>query len=336
MPSIESLFPKHRLTWILWAFLLVGVFYCYYMYLYPQYASYFENNFFDECSSWAEICSERVGISDVAEPDLTFKMRSAKYVSDITGVEMPVEVEFTNNSKTTTSAVDFGLALVPSSTVTTGAVLPYSDLEKLAMGYKLEIAKVETENPVSAGFVKLQLPPKGSSVTKFWVSLRANGVEDVEVIPLVVIRKDDLEKKTFIMDPGNKILKMKFSREKILKLWFVNYLLSPPGANIFIPIMTLLICALGDTAYGFTYQWRKEKEKCKKAQKCLWGLQKGFYFLTLVLIGAAMSFGLFAAHRMMPDSAFCLILWFGFMALGIGTLLGCLRSLELDEKPAST
>ena len=255
---LDRLLPKHRASWILWISILVIVFPLYYVWKpYSDLNKQYEMGRWKGCL-WDEHYCEAVDWGPGRM--LKLDMRAPTYVADFT--EMPLQVTVTNN---TTETLDAIVSVQVKGMPGRGQV----HLRLVESGYGSMVAE---EHDVPGYFQNSaafrDIPPHGEMVATFM--MRVSGGADGEEYGAVILLDGNP-----ITQPTRKST---FDRREVFELWLFKRLLFPPGANIFIPIVGLILVGFGEEVYERSVQRR---------EKAIWGilLVGVLPFLALGLLG---------------------------------------------------
>lgn len=214
------LFPRHPIFWLLWVMSMLIVFPVYYIgdSYYRAMSQQHEKNKWIECgigSTCEEIGFDASGVWEVY-------VRQPRYVADF--VESNVEIRLTNISAMTQN----GLLTIQ--------ITPEGETNNRFMHYQIgELRQnfVNVENVQANGQVFYEFTVKvigGRDTERYILSVYLDGKPiqngyDFSSYPLT------------------------FNSVAMLWLWAEAYLLSPPGANIVIPVILLLMVSLSQLAY---------------------------------------------------------------------------------------
>jgi hypothetical protein len=221
MPSLKNLFPEQRVAWIIWLLLVAIGFPLYYIRVFPE--IYREQERFWDDSERGRSSQIASGKIDNSEEKRDFQWRVPYHISDF--VEVPLYIKVRN-----ISAED-----IPETVV---SVLPTEST----------IDFIASVNGVRKNSVTLEsIPPGGEQVAKIMLRSLKKGNYSVE------------------LQSGNQSVNsynpsIEFDRGEVLRWWVRKHLLSPPGANILLPITLLLWVGLGEAAYnwGRTFVFPKQ------------------------------------------------------------------------------
>jgi hypothetical protein len=306
MPSITGLFPKHRETWLLWLILLVIVFPVYYFWgFYSNLNNEYERDRWKECPyAREEYCTK-------TDPDtgLELATRAPAYVADF--IEMPLEIWVTNTATQTQNAV-VTVELMPSSPMTDNVHIRLDG---------------EDQEQNSVAFV--DIPPHGGrAMATFMVSVyggsEGNGYS-------LDVRLKDKAMQAINYEPT-------FNSRKVLKLWIIQHLLSPPGANIVLPVSSLLVVSLSEAVYRASMWCRRRymKEEEKRIWRHLWDILLANWMFCILLIGAILGAWLIVYFKIWSVLAWVGLV-IGLLAVAIGLALGWTKKIPPEEdKPAWT
>lgn len=221
---IQSLFPQSKVSWFIWLLLLVIWLPLYYFWKpFPYLYAQYEREKWDNCTAGKELC-RRWGQDLEGTKRLFTRIPSA--VADF--IEVPLEIGVQNVYTTNVSAV---VSLVPD---TPDGVTIHFTID----GHEQNSKVFES------------IPPGGEAISTFMV--RVSGGKDNEKYPLH-FKLDGKD-----IQPLN--YSLKFDRSKVLKLWFTQYLLLPPGSNVVLTVGILLLVSLGEGCYRFTLSCKNRKQ----------------------------------------------------------------------------
>ncbi|MCA9872580.1 MAG: hypothetical protein KC441_02970 [Anaerolineales bacterium] len=209
------LFPRHPVFWIIWVVSILIVFPLYYINedYYRSMSVQHEKDRWIECGSNGPC--EELGV-DVTG---TWKVyvRQPRNVADF--VESPVEIRLTNTTTTTQNAI------------LTIEVKPQNSQVDRYVHYQVGELKqnfINVENVLA----------HGQASYEFMVKVLGGQDDDIYILD-VRINDDPIRNGyTFADYP------ITFNRVMMLRLWAEAYLLSPPAANLVIPIILLLMVSM--------------------------------------------------------------------------------------------
>jgi len=226
---LDSLLPRHRVTWVLWVSILVAIFPLYYvLWPYPRLNVQYEKERWVECEWDGRFCGE---MSLDSERRRELYVRAPAYVADFT--EMPLQVRVTNIYTETLDAV-VGVSVVRGTERRVHIRLVDRGYESVATE-EHDVAGYEQNSVTLPG-----IPPNGEMVATFMI--RVSGGSEGEVYTATML----LDGKP---TPQPIEYQSTFDRQKVFQMWLIKHLLFPPGANIFIPIVSLLIVCFGEEVY---------------------------------------------------------------------------------------
>ena len=233
MPPIGKVLPKHQETWILWLIILVAVFPLYYIWWpYADLNILYENDRWKECPWGKEFCY-KLSVDSAGAREL--QVRAPAYVADFT--EMPLEVKVTNILTETLRDID---AIVSVKVKPVDPAEERVHVRLAELGGNLEAAhqynRATCEQNSAAFF---DIPPGGETLATFMIRV-SGGSEGSEYAITVLVEGE-------IVQPIN--YQTTFDRRKVFQLWLIKHLLFPPGANIFIPAVSLLFVCFGEGVY---------------------------------------------------------------------------------------
>ncbi|HDQ72067.1 MAG TPA: hypothetical protein ENN19_08210 [Chloroflexi bacterium] len=300
MPSITGLFPKHRETWLLWLILLVIVFPVYY---FGGFYSHLNNKY--EGERW-EACPYPSKEEYCAKIDpgtgLELVTRAPAYVADF--IEMPLEIWVTNTATRTQSAV-VTVELKPSGSTSDNVHIRLSGAD-------------QEQNSVA--FV--DIPPHGGrAMATFMISVYG-GSEGNDYSLDVRLKDKAMQAINYTSS---------FNPKMVLRLWIIQHLLSPPGANIVLPVSSLLVVSLSEGVYRASVWCRR---RCMKENIRVWDILCENPVFWILLIGAIL-----VAWLIVYFKIWSILAWYGLgiglLAVVIGLALGCTKKIPPEEeKPA--
>jgi len=306
---------------MIWLLILAVAFPLYYISqpYYPDLSRQYENEEYMECRLGRDRCE---WLSRVDEREL--RIRALSWVADF--IEMPLHIIVKNISDDYQNAV-VGVELGVS--VAGHVYLREGDREQRLSELK------------QYSFAFESIPPGGEAVKILWV--RVSGGEVGEKYTLHFLLED---KRIEVIK-----YEVTFDRKQILRLWIMEHLLFPPGANVVLPIASLLFVSTGEICYGWALRAKrrvteviieigkiirdegegkdqKEKEKtrkrlklilCSSALEVLWGVS--WILLSACLLARASQL----LTKVLPEDWIHFITDRMLISVGIGGVLGLLK-----------
>ena len=214
------LFPRSPFFWLVWVASMLIVFPVYYIDndYYHAMSKQHENDKWIECGS-GSTCEE-IGLDATG----TWKVyvRQPQYVADF--VESPIEIKLTNVLTTTQSAV------------LTIDVVPVGESKNRYVHYRIGESK---QNFINVDNIQA----KGQA--SYEVMIRVVGGQDEEQFILNVSLNGQPIRNGYDFSQ----YPITFHSIKMLRLWAEAYLLSPPAANLVIPVVLLLMVSFSQMVY---------------------------------------------------------------------------------------
>lgn len=271
---LKSLYPQRPFFWFVWLAAVLIMFPIYYFdeSYYPQINQEYEQTQWLTCQANPTTCFAS-GYSDNMQWQIDVKI--PRYVADF--VESPVEIRLTNITTETQPVVVVNVNI--NSTLSESGAQPNFSVSD------------ESKNTI----IFESIPPRGQVIALFGLEI-AGGQESEEFVMQVEVNGIAV-RQGFDFRVERPI----FDRLQVFKLWSVQYLLSPPGANIVIPVSLLLIVSIGEWAYvfgrylfkkGFPIKLRQTPrnlsvrgllEQCKQTVQKFWLLIAYLLGITLLL-----------------------------------------------------
>jgi hypothetical protein len=300
MPSITGLFPKRRVTWGLWLILLLIVFPFYYFRgVYSTLNSMYERVRWKVCPT---LPNEEYCVKTDPDTGLELRTRAPAYVTDF--IEVPLEIWVTNTATRTQSAV-VTVELKPSNSNSNDIVHIWR--------------KGEDQEQNSVAFT--DIPPHGGKAVATFLIRVSGGAEKSQY-------HWDVRLKEKTMQPINYV--SSFDSREVLRLWIIQHLLSPPGANIVLPVCSLLAVSLSEAAYRASVSCKRRCCVKEKRWQNLREMMLENWVFGAILIG--MTFAAWVVVRSIWSDLAQYGLAIGIVAVGVGLVIGLAQKISSEEE----
>jgi hypothetical protein len=330
MPPLSKLFPQKRISWVIWVALVVIAFPVYY--LEPNYYQRYRKEYrkgWDRCVWGASHCA-------IPHKDSEFFYTVPKYISNFWAMPLTIRVRRKNavsaEQVQNKGSKDIVVSLVLSPTVVSEEISTVAS-DALSI-YSDEKGDVEQNTAV------LSLPPGGEAITSFLI--RANQAKP---------RKYRIQLYAF-GEPVSAPLafEVEVNRRQVFKLWLIKHFLTPPGANVIIPVGIALLVWIGERGFVLVQKLKRKflqvfevaslirvpnKLRKRNTKVIVDGLLEDIYgevvifvLLTIAVVFVCAKYDLLTIWPYLVNQVIC----FTITSFGMGIILG----LIYPPKPSET